>query len=604
MGRSPGRGAGRAASASSSAAARAPSCRSRYMGTRGVLQGSSMDRRFVHPLGHRRDGRHDLPGRRRLGLGPHLPGGVAGHGHRDRAPGRARRGLGRQHGLDPPAPLAVLPAGPQAGSHHRLRRPGAHEDGPRRRPPPRLRPGSDGALALGMLHVIFAEGLEDAEFLAEPAPSAPTTCGPGPPSGRVERSAAATGLPPDAIADFARRFAAAQPAFIKLGPGAQRHADAGQAFRAVLCPARRHRRLALPRRRRPRPQRAAASPTPARRWNGPICGATPGPPRQHGAARPGAGRHRTTSTARSTPSSSTTSTRPSSAPTPPPSWTGLARDDLFTVVAEHFMTETARYADVVLPATTQLEHLDVVESWGHRYLTLNRPAIAPARPVPAEHRDLPPAGRRARPRPPRPARTDDEALLATYLDGVRRRHPRRARRARLGQGRRRGSTLSRRSLLRSDAMARFGLDPLPDADGPPTPTTTASSSLTPKSHHFLNSSCRQPRALATDGRDGIGAAARRSTPPRLGRGRRQRWLELTSEYGAITVHGRGCPTTCSRAPSCSSSNWWHEDFPGGLGTNALTGQELTDVGGRLRAVHACAGTHPARLNQTPRISGR
>ena len=56
---------------------------------------------------------------------------------------------------------------------------------------------------------------------------------------------------------------------------------------------------------------------------------------------------------------------------------GLARDDLFTVVSEQFMTDTALYADIVLPATTQLEQFDIMFSWGHLYLTLNEPAIAP-----------------------------------------------------------------------------------------------------------------------------------------------------------------------------------------------------------------------------------
>ncbi len=56
---------------------------------------------------------------------------------------------------------------------------------------------------------------------------------------------------------------------------------------------------------------------------------------------------------------------------------GLAREDLFTVVVEQFLTDTARYADIVLPATTQLEHLDLADSWGHLYLALNEPAIAP-----------------------------------------------------------------------------------------------------------------------------------------------------------------------------------------------------------------------------------
>jgi len=56
---------------------------------------------------------------------------------------------------------------------------------------------------------------------------------------------------------------------------------------------------------------------------------------------------------------------------------GLRRDDLFVVVLEQFMTDTARLADVVLPATTQLEHRDVLFSWGHHYLTFNEPAIEP-----------------------------------------------------------------------------------------------------------------------------------------------------------------------------------------------------------------------------------
>jgi anaerobic selenocysteine-containing dehydrogenase len=56
---------------------------------------------------------------------------------------------------------------------------------------------------------------------------------------------------------------------------------------------------------------------------------------------------------------------------------GFAREDLFTVVLEHFMTDTADLADYVLPATTQLEHLDVHTSYGHTYAMFNEPAVAP-----------------------------------------------------------------------------------------------------------------------------------------------------------------------------------------------------------------------------------
>ena len=56
---------------------------------------------------------------------------------------------------------------------------------------------------------------------------------------------------------------------------------------------------------------------------------------------------------------------------------GFAREDLFTVVIEQFQTDTADYADIILPATTQLEHFDLHKSYGHRYLVVNEPAISP-----------------------------------------------------------------------------------------------------------------------------------------------------------------------------------------------------------------------------------
>ena len=75
---------------------------------------------------------------------------------------------------------------------------------------------------------------------------------------------------------------------------------------------------------------------------------------------------------------------------------GLLRDDLFTVVHEQFLTDTARYADVVLPATTQLEQTDVVAAWGHLYVGWNEAAIEPLRRGGQQHRVAPTA--RARPR--------------------------------------------------------------------------------------------------------------------------------------------------------------------------------------------------------------
>jgi anaerobic selenocysteine-containing dehydrogenase len=65
------------------------------------------------------------------------------------------------------------------------------------------------------------------------------------------------------------------------------------------------------------------------------------------------------------------------APESPKVVKGFAREDLFTVVLEHFMTDTADHADIVLPATTQLEHLDIHGAYGHTDLLFNQPAIAP-----------------------------------------------------------------------------------------------------------------------------------------------------------------------------------------------------------------------------------
>ena len=103
------------------------------------------------------------------------------------------------------------------------------------------------------------------------------------------------------------------------------------------------------------------------------------------------------STRRSRRCSSTTPTR-SQCPRPGRTLAGLAREDLFTVVSEQFLTDTADYADIVLPATTQLEQFDIMFSWGHLYLSLNKPAIEPLGEAVSQRGDVPPAGRAHGPR--------------------------------------------------------------------------------------------------------------------------------------------------------------------------------------------------------------
>ena len=98
---------------------------------------------------------------------------------------------------------------------------------------------------------------------------------------------------------------------------------------------------------------------------------------------------------------------------------GLERHDLFTVVIEQFLTDTARYADIVLPSTTQIEHLDLGIAWGHLYLTLNQPAIEPVGeclPNTEIFRRLAAAMGLDRP----DLQADDETLIRELLDS---RHP-------------------------------------------------------------------------------------------------------------------------------------------------------------------------------------
>ena len=79
---------------------------------------------------------------------------------------------------------------------------------------------------------------------------------------------------------------------------------------------------------------------------------------------------------------------------------GLAREDLFTVVLEHFQTDTADWADYVLPATTQLEHWDVHTAYGHYTAFAQQAGHRTGRRVTAQHRDLPsPRGGHAARRP-------------------------------------------------------------------------------------------------------------------------------------------------------------------------------------------------------------
>ncbi len=259
-----------------------------------------------------------------------------------------------------------------------------------------IRPGTDGALALAMMHEIIRAEMYDADYVER------YTVGFDALSARVAewtpaRAAEITGVPAARIRQLAQEYATIRPAAIRINYGLQRHAGGGMAVRTIAC---------LP-----------ALIGAWREYGGGIQLSTSGFARnlrKHALYRPDlltGRRPRSINMNRLGDALSLDRTRlaqahnhprpvdtmPSSEEAGPPVKAllvyncnpaavapdqaavleGLRREDLFTVVLEHFQTDTADYADYILPATTQLEHWDLQRAYGHTYLGLNRPAIAP-----------------------------------------------------------------------------------------------------------------------------------------------------------------------------------------------------------------------------------
>ncbi|QJY48218.1 molybdopterin-containing oxidoreductase family protein [Pseudonocardia broussonetiae] len=237
-----------------------------------------------------------------------------------------------------------------------------------------LRPGTDGALALAMANVIISEGLTDADYVENFTVGYPEF------ADRVEQytpewAETETGVPAETIRTLAREYAGAQPSVIRIGVAVERHAGGGQAVRALSClpglvgawrkpgggilqlplwafpvnwGAFMHPEMLTPGTRVVNQYRLGAA----------LAGDLPdGPP------------IKAIMVYNSNPVVV--------CPDQDRLIAGLQREDLFTVVSEQFMTDTADYADIVLPATTQLEQDDIMFSWGHLFVTYNHQSIAP-----------------------------------------------------------------------------------------------------------------------------------------------------------------------------------------------------------------------------------
>jgi anaerobic selenocysteine-containing dehydrogenase len=222
-----------------------------------------------------------------------------------------------------------------------------------------------------MMNVIIGEGLEDRDYiehhtigydkLRERAREFPPA-----------RSARICGVTEEEIVNFAREYATTRPAAIRINYGLQRHAGGGMAVRTIAC------LPALTGSWRDAGGGVLLSSSGMFKFDERVLERTDltrGSPRTINMSRLG---EALTEAAPPVRAIYVYNSNPAAvAPDQSKVLEGFRREDLFTVVHEQFQTDTADYADILLPATTQLEHRDIVKPYGHYYLVYNEPAIAP-----------------------------------------------------------------------------------------------------------------------------------------------------------------------------------------------------------------------------------
>ena len=552
-----------------------------YAGTMGMVQYSSMDRRFFHKLGASLLDRTLCSSAGKFGIKATLGGSV---------------------GMDPErfdeARLIVLwGANPIVSNLHlwsrvqEAKRRGAKVvaiDPYRSLSAEKctqhvaLLPGTDGALALGMMHVLISEGLIDRDYIAR------YTLGYEQLRTRVlerytpEWAARTCGVTVEEVVQLAREYGTTKPAAIRLNYGMQRHAGGGIAARTIAC---------LPALTGAWREAAGGLVLTTADFYG-FDHAALERPDLLGARRPRVINHAALGEA-------LTSAQPpvrvtlvynnnpvAVCPDSEKVIAGFAREDLFTVVMDHFQTDTADYADIVLPATTQLEHYDVHKSYGHLYTLANNPAIAPvgeSLPNSEVFRRL--AARLGFEEPC--FRDSDEDLCRTALKGKGwdelkesgwRRLDVPQRFAPFAQGGFR--TPSGKCEFYSASLEKQGIDPLPFYNPPAEINNNDErfplAFLSPPARNFLNSSFanmvrfreleREPH-LDLHPED---AAARGIADGDT--------VRVFNDRGSYRLRARinGKPR---RGVVVAPSVWWKKHSPDGRNANNLTSQRTADLGG-------------------------
>ena len=455
-----------------------------------------------------------------------------------------------------------------------------------------VRPGTDGALALAVMHVLVAERLIDHDYVRR------ATIGFERLAEHVrawspERVAPITGLPAATIAEFARRYGATRRSFIRVGIGLSRHDNGGMTCRTLACLPALTGAYADPH------GGALLSSGGAAEFDFDVLERrdllSGRAPRVINMIRLG---RALTDPDLAPPvkalyvySSNPAAVCPNQALV----LRGLAREDLFTVVHEQVMTDTALWADLVLPATTSLEHEDLYRSYGQFYLQLSAPVIAP----PGEARSnwavfgmLARALAVAETHYAKSPATLIQEFLAggdAAVDGITYERLRAEGSVRLNlphpylpfaDG---APTRSGRVELYSETLAARGLPPLPTwtplaegpGDGGDVPRYPLQC-IVPPNRFFLNSSFSQSERLRRRQRaptvmlHPADAAARAIVDGDL--------VQVESARGAARFTAR---VTDATRPGVAviEGVWWHRFHPGGRGVNFLTDDRTTDMGG-------------------------
>jgi anaerobic selenocysteine-containing dehydrogenase len=276
---------------------------------------------------------------------------------------------------------------------------------------------------------------------------------------------------------------------------------------------------------------------------------------------------------------------------------GFSREDLFCVVMDSFITDTADYADIVLPATTQLEHPDIHKSYGHLYVSLSRPAIPPrgeALPNTEVFRRL--ADRLGLDHPC--LRETDEEMARQAFDWD---HPR-MRGVTFERLEREGTvrlsvpdpyapfaeggfpTASGKCELRSESLAAEGCDAVAGyvppresvASAPDLARRFPLAFISPPAHHFLNSTfSAQPVFVRREGEASITIHPDDATDREVSEGQ---MVRVFNDRGSFLARAH-VSDAARRGVVVGLSIWWAKMCPGGRNANAVTSQDLTDMGG-------------------------